>query len=165
MAVKLLEIKRESWPAVRLIGKKYSDAPNWGEWWEKGWFEALEAKQCSPMNGDAYVGAVHIVNGRPERWIGMFFPADTSVPEGFESVDMEPLDYGVCYLSGKEGDGDFFTMETHNMCLEALRADGFVRKEDDWCFERYNCPRYTTPDGEGNVILDYGISVMSVSGD
>ncbi|MCI9338567.1 MAG: hypothetical protein HFH93_13710 [Lachnospiraceae bacterium] len=165
MAVKLLEIKRESWPAVRLIGKKYSDAPNWGEWWEKDWFEILEAKQCTPMNGDAYVGAVHIVDGRPERWIGMFFPADTSVPEGFEFVDIEPLDYGVCYLSGREGEGEFFTMDTHNMCLEALRAEGFVRKEDDWCFDRYNCPRYTTPDGEGNVILDYGISVMSVSGD
>ena len=46
------------------------------------------------------------------------------------------------------------------MCLEALRAAGFARKGDDWCFERYNCPRYTTPDGEGNVILDYGISVL-----
>ena len=33
------------------------------------------------------------------------------------------------------------------------------RKEDDWCFERYNCPRFTTPDEKGNVILDYGISI------
>lgn len=160
MAVKLLEIKRESWPAARLIGRKYTGAPDWKEWWEKGWFEVLEQNQCLPMNGDAYIGAVHIVDGMPERWIGMFFPADCAVPEGFQSVDIEPLDYAVCYLSDKEGSGGFFTMETHDMCLEALRAEGFVRKEDHWCFERYNCPRYTTPDGEGNVILDYGISIV-----
>lgn len=160
MAVKLLEIKKESWPAARLIGRKYTGAPDWKEWWEKGWFEVLEQNQCLPMNGDAYIGAVHIVDGMPERWIGMFFPADCAVPEGFQSVDIEPLDYAVCYLSDKEGSGGFFTMETHDMCLEALRAEGFVRKENHWCFERYNCPRYTTPDGEGNVILDYGISIV-----
>ena len=34
MAVKLLEIKKESCPATRLIGRKYTGAPNWGEWWE-----------------------------------------------------------------------------------------------------------------------------------
>lgn len=160
MAVKVLEIKKESWPAARLIGRKYTGAPNWGEWWEHDWFAVLERKQRLPLNGDACIGAVHIVNGMPERWIGMFFPAGTEAPEGFEAIDIEPLDYGVCYLSGKEGSGDFFTMETHDMCLEALREGGFVRKEDDWCFERYNCPRYTTPDGEGNVILDYGISII-----
>lgn len=39
---------------------------------------------------------------------------------------------------------------------------GRIRMEyavDDWCFERYSCPRFTTPDAEGSVILDYGISV------
>ena len=160
MAVKLLEIKKESCPAARLIGRKYTGAPNWGEWFQNDWFSALEVNPRISLNGDAYIGAVHIVNGMPERWIGMFFPVDTQVPEGFEFVDIEALDYAVCYLSGKEGSGDFFSMETHNMCLEALRAGGFTRKEDDWCFERYNCPRYTTPDGEGNVLLDDGISVI-----
>ena len=60
MAVKILEVKRESFPAARLIGKKYEHGPNWG----------------------------------------------------------------------------------------------------DWCFERYNCPRFTSPDEAGNVILDYGISIV-----
>ena len=55
--------------------------------------------------------------------------------------------------------GDFYTMETHDMCLEELKALGYKRKEDDWCFERYNCPRFTTSDEKGNVILDYGISI------
>ena len=108
MAVKLLEIKKESCPAARLIGRKYTGAPNWGEWFQNDWFSALEVNPRISLNGDAYIGAVHIVNGMPERWIGMFFPVDTQVPEGFEFVDIEALDYAVCYLSGKEGSGDFF---------------------------------------------------------
>ena len=160
MSVKILEIKKESCPATRLIGKKYEGRANWGEWWANNWFETLESHECISFNGDAYIGAVHIVNGMPERWIGMFFPVDTEVPEGFEFIDIEPLDYAVCYLYDKENSADFFTMDTHNMCLEELKSQGFKRKEDDWCFERYNCPRFTTPDENGNVILDYGISIV-----
>ncbi len=159
MAVKILEVKRESFPTTRMIGKKYAQSPNWGEWWQNDWFSVLEEIGPLPINGDAYIGAVHIVNGMPEYWIGMFFPADTKVPDGFDFVDMEALEYAVCYLSDKEGSSDFFTMETHNMCLDKLKTFGFKRKEDDWCFERYNCPRFTTPDEKGNVILDYGISI------
>ena len=159
MAVKILEVKKESCPAARFIGKKYEHGPNWGEWWQNDWFSALEQNERLPMNGDAYIGAVHIMDGMPEYWIGMFFPVDTEVPEGFDFVDMEALEYAVCYLYDKEDSGDFYTMETHEMCLDELKALGFKRKEDNWCFERYNCPRFTTPDEEGNVILDYGISI------
>lgn len=159
MAVKILEIQPERCPAARLIGKKYTGHPNWDEWWQNDWFAALEALRPLPFNGDAYIGAVHIVNGAPEYWIGMFFPPHAEVPEGFAHVDMEPLDYAVCYLCDKEGSGAFYTMDTHNMCLEALKARHLKRKEDNWCFERYNCPRFTTPDAQGNVILDYGISI------
>ena len=159
MAVKIVEVKRESWPATRLIGKKYEGAPNWGEWWENDWFSVLEKMECLPLNGDAYIGAVHIANGMPERFVGMFFPADTVAPEGFEYVDIVPMEYAVCYLQDKENSGDFYTMETHKQCLEELKSLGLKRREDDWCFERYNCPRFTTPDERGNVILDYAISI------
>jgi len=159
MAVRILEMKQERCPAARLIGKKYAGAPNWGEWWENNWFAKLEENQCLSFNADAYIGAVHIVNGAPERWIGMLFPENTEVPEGFEFVDIEPLDYAVFYLCDKEKSSDFYTMDTHNMCLEALKTHNLKRKENDWCFERYNCPRYTTPDENGNVILDYALSI------
>ena len=51
------------------------------------------------------------------------------------------------------------TEDSEGFDVVAMKALGFKRKEDDWCFERYNCPRFTTPDEEGNVILDYGISI------
>ena len=37
MAVKILEVKKESFPFSRFIGKKYTQSPNWGEWWEDDW--------------------------------------------------------------------------------------------------------------------------------
>ena len=160
MALKILEIKQESCPAARLIGKRYHGNANWGEWWENDWFAALETIQSLSFNGDAYIGAVHIVNGVPERWIGMLFPVNTEVPEGFAYVDIEPMDYAVCFLYDKEGSNDFYTMDTHDSCLEALKKNGMKRKEDDWCFERYNCPRFTSPDENGNVVLDYLIAIV-----
>lgn len=159
MAIKILEVKRECCPPARLIGKRYYGDVNWNEWWEHNLFEKLESMKCLAFNGDAYLGGVHIMDGMPERWIGMLFPAGTEVPEGYEFADIESLNYAVCYLYGKEGSSEFFSMDTHNKCLEALAAGGFIRKEDDWCFERYNCPRYTSPDKAGNVILDYAIAV------
>ena len=159
MSVTIKEITKEPCPATRLIGKKYEHGPNWGEWWANDWFSVLEKNERLPINGDAYIGAVHIVNGMPDYFIGMFFPLDTNVPDGFDFVDIEPLDYAVCYLYDKEGSDAFYAMETHNMCLEELKSLGLKRKEDDWCFERYNCPRFTTPDEKGNVILDYAISI------
>ncbi|MBE5777953.1 MAG: GyrI-like domain-containing protein [Clostridiales bacterium] len=160
MSAKILEVKKESCPAVRLVGKRYDASPDWGQWWANDWFAKLETNPRHPFNGDAYIGAVRVTEGRPERWIGMFFPEDATVPEGFEYVDIPPTDYAVCYLCAPENSSDFYTMETHEMCLNALKAAGMTRREDDWCFERYQCPRFTTPDENGNVILDYGISVL-----
>lgn len=165
MPLNILEIKTELCPETRFIGKRYTGSPNWGEWWGNNWFSALEASPRLSFNGDAYIGAVRIVNDMPEYWIGMFFPIDTEVPEGFDYIDIPPLAYAVCYLQDKEGSGQFYHMETHNRCLDQINALGLQRKENDWCFERYNCPRFTTPDENGNVILDYGISIHSALGD
>ena len=81
----------------------------------------MESNPCHSFNGDAYIGAVHIVDGMPERWIGMFFPINTEVPESFEYVDIEPMDYAVLYLYDKENSGEFYSMNTHNMWFEAKR--------------------------------------------
>ena len=159
MPLQILKIEKESFPAATFIGKKYAGRANWGEWWENDWFSVLEKAPRLEENGDAYIGAVRAVNDEKERWIGMFFPLGTPAPEGFDAVDMEPANYAVCYLQDKEGSAAFYTPETHTLCLEALTANGLRPKETGWCFERYNCPRFTAPDENGDVILDYGIAV------
>lgn len=52
----------------------------------------------------------------------------------------------------KENSSDFYTMDTHDMSLNELKALDIKRKEDDRCFEQYNCPRSTTPDEKENII-------------
>ncbi len=159
MSVKLLDIKLETCPAARLIGKKYSAPGNWGEWWANGWFDILESLPGLDFNCDGYTGAVHTVDGKPEYWIGMYFPVDIQVPEGFEAVDIPELCYAVCYLYGREDDPELYSEASHNACQEALNGLGLTSRENSWRFERYSCPRFTTPDEYGCVILDYGISV------
>ena len=45
MSVKILEVKKESFLAARFIGKKYTQGPNWSEWWENDW--CFERYNCS----------------------------------------------------------------------------------------------------------------------
>lgn len=162
MAVKITKVTKEDFPALRFIGRRYGAnddfGAKWGEWWAGDLFTPLEKLGGHPVNGDAYIGAKRIVNGMLEYWIGMFFAPGTEVPEGYEFADMDAMSYALFWVYGKEGEVASF--EAHNLCLDALPGLGMTRREDDWCFERYNCPRYTTPDASGNVILDYGVSIV-----
>ena len=159
MAAKIIDFKQESCPKARFIGKRYTGSPNWGEWWEHGWFDVLERLPQLPINDSAYLGAMRVVNGTREYWIGMFFEADTEVPEGFDFAEVESMNYAVYFLHGNEKNGELFGLEPHDMCLADLKVRGLTRFEDNWCIERCNCPRFTTPDEHGNVVLDYLISV------
>ena len=47
------------------------------------------------------------------------------------------------------------------LCQAELDRRGWVRKGAGWHFGRYICPRCTTPDAQGNVILDYGVPLAS----
>lgn len=167
MAAKIIKTYTESFPAMRLIGRLYTEADRtngsfgekWGEWFGKNLFAPLKEMGPIPQNGDAYLGAMRIVNGNFEYWIGMFFPANTVPPEGYASVDIEPLDFAICWIYGNEQNGEIYGLDSHNACVEEAKKHNFIRKDDNWCFERYNCPRFTTPDEKGNVILDYGFAV------
>lgn len=167
MTAKIVNTKRESFPASRFIGKKYSESDRvnggfgakWGEWHSMNMFAPLQTKMPLAENDNSFIGAMRINNGVFEYWIGMFFKAGTEVPNGYEYVDIEALDFAVFWLYGNEQNGEIYGMDNHNMCLLEIDKQGWRRNEDYWCFERYNCPRYSTPDEKGNVILDYGISL------
>jgi hypothetical protein len=161
--VEINKVYRESLPSLRLIGKKYSDSDRgvegsfggkWGEWFENGYFKTLEELGSLPENGDAYVGCMRCVDTF-EYWIGMFFPAETVIPEGYSYVDIPKGDIGTCWIYGREDNGEIYGMEPHNLCMSKIAEAGWQLAKDPWFFERYNCPRFTTPDDKGNVILDY----------
>lgn len=158
--MEIIEVRKEHCPAARFIGKCYAGPANWSQWWENGWFDVLEQTSCLPFNQDAYIGAARVVCGTSQRWIGMFFPADTPIPDGFEAVDIPASDYAVFYLRAEKDSPDFYTSATHRLCLNAVQEKGWTHPEDGWRFERYQCPRFTVPDASGRVILDYGLSVI-----
>ena len=154
---------KEEIPAMRFIGKKYNGfGPWWGEWFANGWFDEIERAMggCDAIlkvwqNGGGYIGLERRAAEQPfEYWIGMFTPANTPVPEGFSSIDFPAMGLGTCWIHGSE-------KEIHNTkaCKPAVKEAGMTIWKDQnggkWSFENCVCPRYTTPDADGNIIMDY----------
>ncbi len=155
-------------PAARFVGIKYGDedrveggfGPKWGDWFENDRFSKLEVLlsddfKNSYEDAGAYVGLMRCKEGEPfQYWIGMFLPAGVSVPEGYAYVDKPEAKLGVCWLHGPEG--ELFCKE--DKCAERVAQEGHKIISDGesawWFFERYGCPRFTTPDEDGKVILD-----------
>lgn len=155
-------------PETRFIGIKYGDEDRinggfgckWGDWFENGRFIKLEKLlndkfKSEYVDADAYIGLMRWKDGDPfQYWIGMFMPVGTEVPEGYDFIDMPKAKLGVCWLHGLEG--ELYCNE--DKCAERLIKDGYEINHDKdgawWFFERYGCPRFTTKDEEGKVILD-----------
>ena len=158
----IVNVFRENLPFLRFIGKKYADFGHWGEWWQHGWFDQLEAAMGGTdkilalwENGGGYAGLERRAAGQPfAYYIGMFVPENTPVPNGFESIDFSGVDLGTCWIYGKEND-----VHDTSACKTHVEASGMVIFRDNdgavWAFENCLCPRYTTPDEHGNIIMDY----------
>ncbi len=165
----IIKVYREHLPAARLIGKRYMEedringsfGAKWGEWFQNNWFQEILGETLSVMPGDygSYLGMMRVIGDQFEYWIGTVFPLETSVADGFDYIDLIEFDVATCWIYGDEKSGELFGLDIHNKCLEELVKNEYVRKENDWCIERYTCPRYTTPDEKGNVILDYCIAI------
>lgn len=161
--VEIVKVYRESFPALRLIGKRYTDndrdangsfVHKWGEWFQNGYFKTLEKLDGLPENEGAYLGCMRCED-EFEYWIGMFFPEGTPVPDGYMYVDIPKGDIGTCWIYGREDNGELYGEEPHDMCMTKIADAGWELAQNPWYFERYNCPRFTSPDEKGNVILDY----------
>ncbi|MDR2656484.1 MAG: hypothetical protein LBB86_01505 [Oscillospiraceae bacterium] len=165
--MKITNVQKTSYPECRFIGKKYGDEDRacngtfgsyWGEWFEKGWFAPLEKMGGLAEAGDSYIGLCRCAS-EFEYWIGMFFPAGTDAPEGYVYIDLPAKDYGVCWLFDKEDSGELYGMDAHKRSVAAVEEHGMSVKPNGYTFELYNCPRFTTPDEHGNVILDYAVEI------
>lgn len=168
--VEVINVYKQSMPATRFIGKKFSDADRvdggFGQQWhaamENGWLAILEplsgglSSETFPENdAHAYIGMMRWKENEPfEYWIGMFTPPNTTVPEGFAAEDFPARSLGVCWLKGKGG--EVFGKE--DVCAKKLTEAGYEIEMDPtgawWFFERYVDPRFTQPDDQGNQILD-----------
>jgi len=158
----IIKVYKQSIPAARFIGKKYGDedrvdgmfGAKWGEWFENGWFDIIKQHVDGNLedffeDSDSTLALMKVEDGKIQYWIGYLTPENTTVPEGFQYTDFPKADLGVCWVYGKEG--EVFMQE--EVCMERLEKEGF-NIINEWCFERYTCPRFTTPDEKNNIILD-----------
>lgn len=175
----ITKVYAERLPSLRLIGKRYSSSDRngygdyshlWDEWFKRGRFEELENLPAPEGIENGYIGLMGCSETMDdfEYWIGVFTEAGTSPPKGFEYADIPESIAGVCWVKGREDNGEIFGESVHNMCVNKLRDNGFVSIREDfkgaddvwrWFFERYNCPRFTEKDENGEVILDYAIYI------
>ncbi|MCL2195710.1 MAG: hypothetical protein FWB76_07155 [Oscillospiraceae bacterium] len=176
MAFEIIKTYKEHFPALRLIGKCYTDADRgadgsfserWTEWHQNSWFDEL--KKAAKPSEDVENGCLGLmtINAKDHSnfiyWIGLFFPANTAVPDGFSYLDLPQSDVGISWIYGSDETGEIYGSEPHTACYQTLCDNGWNKlnekaggKNTLVFFERYNCPRMTTPDEKGNVILDYG---------
>lgn len=172
--VRVTNIYCKHMPAIRFIGKRYTTADldangllmdRWNEWFQNGWFDLLNRLPGLP--GYEGIPNTGYHNGAETTfWIGMMFPENTPVPEGFDTTDIPAGDLAVCWLHGYRETGELFTPLARSLCLAQLREAGYTMKLDfdgepcKWTFESYNHQRFFMPDDEGKVVMDYCVYVV-----
>ena len=158
-------------PKTRFIGLKYGDSDRvnggfgkqWSQAFENGLFDRIESaagKEEFFEDSGSYIGLMRCREGEPfEYWIGMFTPPETTVPDGLGHVDFDAATLGIGWLYGSGDELYGHEDDVANKLVE----EGYKIKPDEkgavWFFERYQCPRFTTPDEHGNIILDIGFFV------
>lgn len=159
-AVRIISVTPEQLPTVRLIGKRYNGNESiyikWKLWKDNHWFSILE--NLNSRYANAYIGAKRIINGGLEYWIGMFFPPDAGVPEGFEYIDIDKINLSNFQLQGTAHKVASF--ETHNICLAELSKHNMTRFEDHWCFECYDNKSIDYIGTDKSMTIDYKISIL-----
>lgn len=181
MGISIVKVYEEHLPSLRFIGKCYTDVDRgedggfgnkWGEWFQNGWFDELEKLGNLQDVENGYLGLMGCSEKENsfQYWIGIFLPENTTVPENYDFIDIPEGDVGVCWIYGKSDNGELYGQEPHNMCMSKLKENNMGNYRDNfkgnadkwwWFFERYNCPRFTTSDENGKVILDYGMYILN----
>lgn len=171
MATQIIKVFEEQHPPLRFIGKKYTNqdrtqgsyAAKWQAWFQNGYFSVLEVLGETKQVDNGYLGFMRYnpasFETSFEYWIGVLFEPNTSVPEGFDYIDLPAAKIGICYIQGKESEGIY---AMHDACIQALVEKHILLPKQlelqrIQVFERYNCPRFTEPNALGEVILDYGV--------
>ena len=155
MSVEIVKIYTENLPALRLIGKPcdcevHNFVADWDEWFENGWFNQLEKLGPTSENRDMYLGVTDNSGG---YWIGLLFPQDALVPDGFEYLEITATRYAISQFSGKK-DKELLNMDGINLIVEEIRKHSLTPAPlwRGWCIERYSRPN--TQGGKGKILLE-----------
>lgn len=129
----------------------------WGQCFQEDAFKALET-QGESVYDPSYVGVMldwKKGDGHFTYVIGMLMKPGANVPDGYVCRTLPAGRAAVGWIQGK--DAADVCGPAHVMTEGALKAEGHSCDTMEWCMELYNCPRYTTPDANGDIVLDYYI--------
>ena len=134
----------------------------WGQCFGDGTFETLD--KCGAPYEDASVGLMadwDKGDGDFSYLIGVLFTSPVEIPAGFIGRTLEPCSAAIGWLRGK--DTADVCGDAHEKVEAALREKGLSCDNMPWSMELYNCPRFTTPDENGLLTLDYYIPCSTSS--
>ena len=164
-AAQLVHFETIEQPALIFVGKAIRANMNdfakgvnpipafWGKCFSDNVFATLEA-QAEFVHDAGYGGLMidAVADGAFTYICGMMMMSGVKIPEGFTSHELAPTQVAVTWIKGRD------VMEVckpaHEMSLAALKEKGF-RWTGPWCMELYTCPRFTTPDENGDIIIDF----------
>jgi len=155
-------------PEIVIVGKFFhlgkddmSPAAFWKQCGEEGVFATLEALS-DHIHNPAHIGFMDTNNGLwrggTSRYLcGMMMKPGVPVPDGFATQTLKPAKVGVGWIKGKKSNFNAILEVKHHFTEKAIVEKGLkLWGSHDWCMEVYT-HRATTPDENGDIILDYYI--------
>ncbi len=130
----------------------------WEACFADGTFSTLESQKSWVLCPD-YVGFMTDWQGGDNTFLyicGMMMKPGFIAPEGgFVSRPVEASSAAVGWIRG-ESTPDV-CMPAHEFTSKVMEEKGYTSEGFAWSMELYNCPRFTTPDEQGRITLDYYI--------
>lgn len=166
---KLIKLEVVNLPTLYLVGKElkinmeeHMKGNNripafWDTCFSDGTFSTLE-QQADFIYNPAYVGVMmdwDKGDGYFTYICGILMKEGVTAPDGFAMHVLPPTDAAVSWIQGK--DVSDVCAKAHEQTEQALKEAGYNCDGIQWCMELYNCPRFTTPNENGEIILDYYI--------
>ena len=175
MAIEVVKVFKEHHPALRFIGMKYTNddrkdggfGEQWHDWIQNDRFAKLTGAVSASPYDQASIGLMTMKGDMTgfTYWVGLFFPAGTAAPAGYDFIDLPESNIGTGWVRGDEKSGEVFGGPPHEAVCKELEKEGIGQFRNDiagegsdtYCFyERYDDDRFAKPDGQGRIILDYG---------
>lgn len=135
----------------------------WQDCFADGTLSTLE-EQADFVFEDAYVGFMadwDKVDGNFVYVVGMLLKEGFILPEGFVARELPSQSVAIGWIQGK--DTADVCAPAHELTEKALTEQGYTSQGMAWCMEYYGCPRFTTPNENGEIILDYYIPCKKVN--
>lgn len=87
----------------------------------------------------------------------MLFKEGVTVPDGYVIREIGGEKIGKCWIKSKNAAD--VTSSAHALTMQAIRDAGLCPNQMKWSMQLFTNPRFTIPDENGEVILDYYIPI------